>query len=409
MKKKLLALVLAFTTVFTLAACSAPTGGTSSGDESASAVYESADVQRDASGNPVKPKYDALKCVKLGKYMGVNVTATKYEATKDDVDSYINNILQSKAEYADSDKTQVESGDMVNIDYTGTVDGEEFSGGSATDQDLTIGSGTYIEGFEDQLVGANVGDTVTVNVTFPDDYSNTELAGKDAQFEVTINSIKSDQKVVPDYTDDFVNEYTNGQYTTTDEFTAYIWKVLQQQAASQTEQDLSSKLQEAVYNVCKVKKTPKGLLAYYQVYYRSQDENAAKQQGISFDDYISQVYGFRSEDAYMEALNKQLEDNVIPHSLIIEAIIEKEKIQADDDSINAFLKEYASYYGYDDVDTMLERNGFSSVDAFEQAVGKDSFEQAVKQYKMWQTLRDAANIAYVDESGNATESGSASS
>ena len=337
MKKKLLALVLAFTTVFTLAACSAPTGGTSSGDESASAVYESADVQRDASGNPVKPKYDALKCVKLGKYMGVNVTATKYEATKDDVDSYINNILQSKAEYADSDKTQVESGDMVNIDYTGTVDGEEFSGGSATDQDLTIGSGTYIEGFEDQLVGANVGDTVTVNVTFPDDYGVDDLNGKDATFSTTINYIEKTN--VPELTDDFVKE--NLGYDTVDEYKQSISDSIYQD-------NLSSSLLNWLIENSVVSEVPDSVVdALYQVQYDYYDR-----LGSMYGYDIDTVLGMFGTDK--DGLRDQCK-TYASNYLVLQAVMEDASLEitpeyfmqtngADEDTYNSYVDYYGAGY-----------------------------------------------------------------
>ncbi len=164
-------------------------GGSASGDASA-------DASADASGDPVKPEYDVNEYVTLGEYMGLEITATQYEATQDDYDTYLNDLLDSESYYAKSDKKKIEEGDTVNIDYVGTVDGEEFDGGSATGYELEIGSDTFIDGFEDQLVGVKVGKTVDVNVTFPDDYTNnTDLAGKDAVFTVTVNYILEDEVI----------------------------------------------------------------------------------------------------------------------------------------------------------------------------------------------------------------------
>ena len=114
--------------------------------------------------------------------------------------SQIDSILSNYKKQVTDRK--VKKGDVVNIDYTGTIDGKEFDGGSASGADLTIGSGTFIDGFEDQLIGKKPGETIQVKVTFPKDYTNADVAGKDAVFETKINYIEEDQKL----TDQFVKE-----------------------------------------------------------------------------------------------------------------------------------------------------------------------------------------------------------
>ncbi len=398
MKKKILAGVLAMTMLFA-AGC----GTSASGDASGNA---SGDASSDAIVVPDMPEYDALDYVELGDYMGLDIETTQYEATQDQYDEYIDNITSAAAKYETSDATVVEDGDRVNIDYVGKIDGEEFTGGSDTDYELVIGSDTFIDGFEDQLIGAKVGKETEVDVTFPDDYSSTDLAGKDAVFTVTVNAILNDEKTTPEYDDAFVKDYTDGEYTTTADYDEYIWESLKTQAENNTKSELSSNLEAAVYACCTVNGAPDGLHDYYVALYESQDQKTAEAYGIDYETFVTNYYGFASMDAYEEELSTQVDENIIPQALIREAILEKEGWEVDDDAINSFMEQYASYYGYDSADTLLSQNGFDDVDAFIDAVGEESFNKAVLSLKLWDEIEAAANITYVPESeasGNASE------
>lgn len=130
---------------------------------------------------------DIDKFVELGQYKNLTYTPVDTTVTDDEVEEQINTNLQANATYDQITDRAVQDGDTVNIDYTGKIDGEEFAGGSGSDYNLQIGSDTFIDGFEDGLIGKNPGETVTLNLTFPDDYSSEDLAGKDATFDVTIN------------------------------------------------------------------------------------------------------------------------------------------------------------------------------------------------------------------------------
>ncbi len=378
-------------------------GTSASGDASGNA---SGDASSDAIVVPDMPEYDALDYVELGDYMGLDIETTQYEATQDQYDEYIDNITSAAAKYETSDATVVEDGDRVNIDYVGKIDGEEFTGGSDTDYELVIGSDTFIDGFEDQLIGAKVGKETEVDVTFPDDYSSTDLAGKDAVFTVTVNAILNDEKTTPEYDDAFVKDYTDGEYTTTADYDEYIWESLKTQAENNTKSELSSNLEAAVYACCTVNGAPDGLHDYYVALYESQDQKTAEAYGIDYETFVTNYYGFASMDAYEEELSTQVDENIIPQALIREAILEKEGWEVDDDAINSFMEQYASYYGYDSADTLLSQNGFDDVDAFIDAVGEESFNKAVLSLKLWDEIEAAANITYVPESeasGNATE------
>ena len=145
---------------------------------------------------------DAASLVELVDYENISVPADEVAATAEEVDAEINSTLEGYTELSADESISVADGDQVSIDYVGTIDGVEFDGGSAEDYSLTIGSGTFIDDFEQQLIGHNVGEEVMVEATFPDDYSNADLAGKDASFDVTIKGVM----VTPELTDEFVAE-----------------------------------------------------------------------------------------------------------------------------------------------------------------------------------------------------------
>ncbi len=382
MKKKLLLAVMGIALVGALTAC---------GNK---ATTETGDASADASGDIV---YNALDYVTLGDYKGVEVTATQYEATQDDFDEYLNNILNSQAAYEDSDKTVVEDGDRIDLAYDGvqTESGEEID--SSDSYELVIGSGTFIDDFEDQLIGAKVGEEVTVNVTFPDDYSSEDLQGVDATFTCTVNSIKESEQTVPEYTDDFVNEYTSGEYTTTADYDEYIWEQVKKNAEDSTTSSLETALQEIVYANSTVSSLPDGLLDQQFAQYKANDQTNATNYGYDFETYISYNYGYSSEDEYDSALKEYLQ-SYLEQRLIREAIAAKEGwdevTDADKDS---FMLEYATYYGFDDVDSFLSNYGFDDADAFIEYVGEDNFNTSVVTLKVWDNLKDAAKVTYITE------------
>lgn len=144
--------------------------------------------------------------LKISMYKGVEVEEVEKpeEVTDEDVENTINATLQSNATIKEITDRAVESGDTATIDFVGKMDGEEFEGGSSTDYPLEIGSGQFIDGFEDSVIGHEIGETYDWNGKFPDDYSNTDLAGKDVVFTITVKSIS--QTEVPELTDDFVKQ-----------------------------------------------------------------------------------------------------------------------------------------------------------------------------------------------------------
>lgn len=165
--------------------------------------------------------------VELGEYKGVEVEKPSFPVTEADVDQALQNMQEQHARLVDSSAEQVESSDYITLDYEGFVDGEAFAGGQANDHSLQIGSGTFIPGFEEQLIGYTRGQEGEINVTFPEDYRNNDLAGKAAVFKVQVKDIK--RKELPELNDDFAAEV--GEHETLEELRAEVKNKLQEAAA----------------------------------------------------------------------------------------------------------------------------------------------------------------------------------
>lgn len=208
------------------------------------------------------------------------------EVTDEMVESTINYKLSSSAAYQEvTDHDTVKKGDTVNIDYTGTKDGKEFSGGSAKDYDLTIGSGSFIDGFEDGLIGHKKGENVTLNLTFPKDYSNTDLAGQDVVFKVTINKIE--KLVTPELTDEWVAEQNIDGVSTVDAYRDYTRKQMQSYYDDSHKSDIQEAIVKKLLKSCTFVKDPPAEMVqrYYDNMVQSYTQQLSQSYGIDLDTY----------------------------------------------------------------------------------------------------------------------------
>ena len=211
----------------------------------------------------------------LGEYKSVAVTVEpKEEVTQEDIDAYIDQILSAKTTYEEVDRA-VEEGDQVNIDYVGKKDGKEFEGGSSAEggYDLVIGSNSFIDGFEEGLIGAKKGDTLDLNLTFPETYSATELAGQDVVFTVTVNTVK--ESVVPELTDDYVTTL-QADCKTVDEYKEYVKGLLEEKAQYTYDQAVQEAAFEVVFNESVVSEPDQELIdSYYDKSISQADQYAS--------------------------------------------------------------------------------------------------------------------------------------
>ena len=351
MKKKAVALLLCVSMMMTLNACGKTNKDNTAGTETvaeteAEVIPSSADIT-----------YDAGDYVSLGDYMNMEVTLDKdYQVTDDMVKNYVNNnVIANYPYYVESDKTVVENGDVANIDYEGLLDGEAFDGGTAQDYDLEIGSGSFIDGFEDGLIGAEVGKETDLNLTFPEDYGNSDLAGKEVVFKVTVNAIKEKQDITYDtLTDEYVtylSDKLGASYETVNDLTSDIRTYLEEQANSSRTQAIRSAVIAKLPEVCTVNALPDGLLdARMQEYLKKFEDTYCKD--TTLEDYLSSTYNTTVDD-FKTQVQSEIETE-LDTQLILEAIAAVENIEFDEDGFNSYVSSLLSSYGYDSEDALYE-------------------------------------------------------
>ena len=277
---------------------------------------------------PVKPE------VKISAYKGMKIKEFAYNVTDEEVDAEIQRVLDRNAKkVAVSDRAAV-NGDIVNIDFVGTVDGVKFDGGEAEGFDLTLGSGQFIPGFEDQVVGMNIGETKDVNVTFPENYQAENLKGKAAVFAVKLNGIQA--KELPELTDEFIKDATGSE--TVEEYKGKARERLQAQADRRANDATENSILEAIAANAEVE-IPQAMIEREIDGLVQKFEYQLMYQGLKLDDYLSflkvDVAEFRKN--YEEQANK----NVL-NQLIISQIIKDEAIEATEEEVDAKVAEQAA-------------------------------------------------------------------
>ncbi|KRO18321.1 trigger factor [Lacticaseibacillus saniviri JCM 17471 = DSM 24301] len=302
------------------------------------------DIDKMDQGEPwiIKAKVIVKPEVTLGDYKGLTVPKQDRTVTDEDVAKALEDRQKQQAELVVQEDTPAEKGDTVVIDYVGTVDGVEFDGGSAKNYSLELGSGSFIPGFEDQLIGHKSGEDVTVNVTFPEEYQASELAGKDAVFQTTIHEVKRQE--LPELDDDFAKDLDDG-VDTLDELKAKLKEELQDQkntAAEDAVQDAAIK--QAVDNA-EIKDVPEAMIDQEVHNQMDQYLGNMQRQGISPKMYY-QLTGTTEED-----LHKQFESDAetrVKTNLVLEAIVAAEKIEPTEDQVNAEIKDLAADYNMEE-------------------------------------------------------------
>lgn len=251
----------------------------------------------------------------------------------EDVTNYINdNILVNYTTTNQVTDRAAADGDSVNIDFVGSVDGVEFDGGSSEGYDLTLGSGSFIDGFEDQIVGHMPGETFDVNVTFPEDYQATDLAGKDAVFSTTLNYIS--ETVTPELTDSFVQENLNESLglDSVASLNSYISDML---LFSQQTNELYSELSSTLSVQGEV---PAELTKYFEDYYLVSPYLYAQMYGMTLDSFL-QANGYDSVQAYLESTRDYI-DSAVQQTLILQALAEKYGITCTTETLEGQFQEY---------------------------------------------------------------------
>ncbi|HIX06280.1 MAG TPA: FKBP-type peptidyl-prolyl cis-trans isomerase [Candidatus Fournierella pullicola] len=358
MKSKMIRLgaaALALTMTAALAGCGSAASNSASGSSSTSGSGTSQDVpemveidySKYIDENGFWKDIHALDYVTLPEYKGVEVPAEEIEPTEEEMDSNRQSLLSQWAYYDEVTDRAVEDGDTVNIDYVGSVDGVEFTGGNTNGAGttVTIGVTSYIDDFLEQLIGHKPGETFDVNVTFPEDYNDSTdadgntvvLAGKDAVFTTTINYIQGDELLYPEMDDAFVAE--NLQST-------YGWTT-----AAEAEEGIATAIRNTKkYNYMldyldqnsKITEVPAEISEYMREAQLAAINNQAASYGISVDT-LMMLSGYGSEADYLTMLDEQLPE-AAKFSLIRQAIAEQEGMTADEAELKELLGDnYDSY------------------------------------------------------------------
>ncbi len=349
---------------------------------------ETNETETEAEG-PERPDYEALEYVELGDYSNLKVTVDAKSVTEEEVMGEAENLLRDSNAMVSADTVQ--EGDEVVIDYTGTVDGEEVEGASADDFDLIIGSGLFIEGFEEGLIGASAGETVELDLTFPEDYYYESLAGKEAVFTVTIDKILR----VPELTDEVVIEATDGTYTSVDSWLDSIRTSLDESADEDWDYEVKEALLDALKEESVITGYPQDLLDYtvddaVDFY----TELAEMYPPLDYTSFI-EAFGY-TVDSFEEAL-KEMAEASLEEELLLMAVAEKEDITLSDEEYENGVASYASDYGFDSSEEFEM--------AYEEAYGSSELLRiSLLMDKVFDYLQENATITeYEEETETETE------
>lgn len=293
------------------------------------------DVQQIGAGQELKYTLEVFvkPDVTLGEYKGVTVEKNVEKVTDEAVDARIQNDVERASTTQDVTDRAVENGDIVNLDYAGSVDGVAFEGGTAQGQSLTIGSGMFIPGFEEQMVGMNIGEERDLSVKFPEQYHADNLAGKDAVFHVKVNGIQT--KVRPELDDDFAADVS--EFDTFEAYKANIVADLEKNAADRAEANLEDALVQKVVDAadCDI---PDAMIQDEITTMLREMEMRMMYQGIRFEDYLKytgQTLDQVRENYKLEAANR------VKTQLVLEAVAKAENIVPTDEDVDEAIADQA--------------------------------------------------------------------
>jgi len=293
--------------------------------------------------------------VTLGEYKGVKCEKIVYETKDEDIDAEINRVLEQNARLVSIEDRAVEKGDITVIDFEGFTDGVAFEGGKGTNHTLEIGSGQFIPGFEDQLVGAKIGEETEVNVTFPEEYHAEELKGKPAVFKVTVKEIKV--KELPALDDDFAKDVS--EFETLEEYKNSIKERLDKSNEARTKSEFENKLVEEVAKVCEVD-IPQCMIDNRVEDMIKEFGYRLSSQGLNMEQYM-QITG-STVDSFKEQFKDQAADQV-KSNLVLEKIAKEENIEVTEEDLEKELQSMAEMYGMelDKVKTLIGDNEKESI------------------------------------------------
>ena len=284
--------------------------------------------------------------VELGEYKGLSVKKKEVVVSDEEVEGQLKNMQQQNARVETKNDGKIEKGDIAVIDFKGFIDGVAFEGGEGHEYPLEIGSGSFIDNFEDQLIGLTTDEEKEVKVTFPENYGKEELNGKEATFEVKIKQIKF--KELPQLDDEFAKEVS--EFNTLDELKADIKGKLEETKKTSIEREFEDELVTAVIENSKM--DVPNVMIEKEIDAMVRDlENRLKYQGLSLEQYM-QFTGNNEEK--MRSYMRENAEKKVKSDLVLEAIAEAEKIEATDEEVKEKANEVAKMYAGDEAEKMAE-------------------------------------------------------
>ena len=275
--------------------------------------------------------------VELGKYKGIEIKKIEYTTSDKDIEHELGHMAERNARLVTVEDRAVENGDITTIDFEGSIDGVAFEGGKAENHELEIGSHTFINGFEDQIIGMKLEEEKDIKVKFPDDYFSKDLAGKDAVFKVKLHEIK--KKELPKMDDEFAKDVS--EFDTLDELKNSIKEKLDTQNVEKAKYETES---EAIKAVCDNAKLdiPNGMVEVEIDNMMKDMETRLSYQGLNMHQYLQMMN--KTENDIRDNFKEQARES-IKTRLVLEAIVKAEKIEATPEEITEKIKEMASQYG----------------------------------------------------------------
>ena len=274
--------------------------------------------------------------VKLGKYKEIPLKKIEYKVTDEDIDHEINHMAEHNSRMVTVENREVKDKDIVTIDFEGFVDGKAFEGGKAENHELTIGSKTFIPGFEDQIIGMKIGDEKDIKVTFPKDYFSKDLAGKEATFHVALHGIK--EKQMPTIDDEFAKDVS--EFDTLEELKKSIKEKMQKENEERSKHETED---AAIEEVCKNTniEIPEGMIELEIDNIMQNLDQRLSYQGLNLEQYLKMMG--KTEADFRKDYKEQAEKNVKTR-LVLEQIVKDEKIKEDEKYIKEKIEEMAKQY-----------------------------------------------------------------
>ncbi len=400
MKKKYILFAVFMATVTVLSGCTKKTAtDESTGTETAETATEASESGTDAEGSSSSIDVSNLKTttlmdvdldklVQLGEYKGIEVTLSKKEVTDEDVESSLNSAYSASPLMNEVTDRAIQNGDTANIDFEGKYADtkEAFDGGTSQGYDLKIGSGSFIPGFEDGLIGVSAGETVDLNLTFPEDYGSANLAGKDVIFTVKVNSIKT---VAEEPTDEWAAGLGLEDVKTLEDFRTHLRSELEQDAEDQYNESLKSTAVSQVVDAATVDNIPEELYnRYFAMVYNSLSSYVQQMQmtyGVQMtpEQYVENIMQSNGVSGTVEDYLSDIANQQTKRCMVLQAIADKEGIEISQETIDQYIQEDYDSYFYQSYDT---------VDAYKETIISEDYREQIMAEKVADFIVENASV-----------------